>query len=338
MALPAGTTVADIDMIEIPSIVPSTKTTRHTNGLVDVNGALQYQEETRYLSSDNYYPAWYTPPLRTTTTASGTESLFLTVNSQGPSWWTDSNTRNSEFGTYTYDAITETYALKVEHTVKSFQNFTTTEQRVLQFGVAYAYEYYYPSDTEIELFKDNGYAVSTEGNSISFTTYDHVITWIGGSYEIIEEFLEGTEVVATTTSSYAWSSVTNSYLLQSVVSKHKKKIISTDCAEKVTTTVYDNWSTSCALLPYSSSPTALTETKLSVSPNPVSDLLTMSYDMPGMTMVAVRSLDGRLILSRRHDFAESDMVINTSSLLPGMYVITVVTENGSRETSKFIKA
>lgn len=74
---------------------------------------------------------------------------------------------------------------------------------------------------------------------------------------------------------------------------------------------------------------------LSVYPNPADDRLHIAWDMPGKCSVLVEDMQGRTVLA--HSFRKGDAPLDISMLSPGVYLLSVISETGTRAVTKWIQ-
>ncbi|MBS1936235.1 MAG: T9SS type A sorting domain-containing protein [Bacteroidetes bacterium] len=74
---------------------------------------------------------------------------------------------------------------------------------------------------------------------------------------------------------------------------------------------------------------------LSVYPNPADDRLHIAWDMPGKFSVLVEDLQGRTLLA--HNLRSGDAPLDISMLSPGVYLLSVISETGTKAVAKWIK-
>jgi hypothetical protein len=330
-----------LEAIDIMNLERQSQTTDHYIGFYPADGDNAYREVVTYVASENMYPDWYTPAIRTIITSDGISSEY---NAQTPyisDWWKNSTTKATESGIYTYDQSSHTYSLLVMHTQSSGQSFEEVTTTVEKYGVLKSVAFYVPSDQEIIEYQNLGYYTSSEGSNIAVYNNDFLVTWDPGEHIIREYLFDGADTTSTTTSYYVWDAVVGAYLIDQSITYTKKELLTSTCAQTVTTTQYSNWSISCSLQPYSSGSNAnslIVDSKLVVAPNPVDNYLRVAVDIAEVGRVEIRSIDGRLLLARKHDFDSGVFEANVSAYQQGVYLITVTTTDGQAFNTKFIKS
>ena len=80
---------------------------------------------------------------------------------------------------------------------------------------------------------------------------------------------------------------------------------------------------------------AATVPALSVYPNPAYDRLYVAWDMPGKFSVLVGDLQGRTWLAQ--NLRSGDAPLDISMLSPGVYLLSVISETGTKAVAKWIK-
>jgi len=75
---------------------------------------------------------------------------------------------------------------------------------------------------------------------------------------------------------------------------------------------------------------------LQVSPNPVSDILTVDYDTENNLFLVMRNSNGQSLISQRLSSEQTSFSIDVKDLTSGLYFITVTDAEGNTESKKVV--
>lgn len=339
VSLPLSVSPNDIEGLDLLQLQPQVETTFEHVGLLTVGGVQQYGEHVQYISSDNVYPAWYTPAQSSISSAEGTISEFSTDNQYRSKWWQKGSQSYVANGIeYQYNQWTNTVTHKIQHQQYSKEYFERMETQVIDKGVLYQFSFYIPPSSVLNEYQQAGYTVSSEGVLTTVSNSRYSIVWDPSNHIVGEFEMDGADTISTHLRFYRWNQTLNTFLLDRTVTYREKDLISVSCANVVTITKYSDWSTSCTLQGYSTKEQEIaSKPELEISPNPASDLLMVRSEIEGEGMIEVRSIDGRLLMARKHDFRYGEAEISVAQFQVGLYLVSFVNGSGEVRTSKFQK-
>ena len=303
---------------------------------LDINN--NYFLESSLISHENWFPSWYKPPYKVTTTSEGTTSYFLPNNDLLPDGWTGGSLSETESGTYIYDHITDTYSFKVPFSIMAQEKYSEKNTTINDNSITIHYSYWIPGTEELKVFSNNGYNVNAEGQFIRVYNNDVSLFWDSGRKIFGEIYIQNSDTISETIHHYKFSNDIGYDLLSLSVTKTKITLQNGDCSTIQEIKEYDNWSTNCESLDPRSDVNPVGNLELDVFPNPTSDIINLKIPANHNNgSLIITDVIGNILLMRKIRSTQGTEQINIETLPSGIYIANYNTENQKLFTSKFIK-
>lgn len=296
-----------------------------------------------FLSHENMFPEWYTPPTIFKSDETGTKSYFTTHNQYQVDGWTGGLKTTTKLGEYKVNAKGEKY-LEQRYSSLADQYYQTWNQKAQTDGFLPMNKYRYPTSRELDDMEREGFVVDVSGDLIKVSDSSIRLVWDTKQKVFNKQEIEAGSVVSTTRSYYKLDKVFNELLIHRKVVNTPGIFTHGDCYEMVTETIYENYDKVCMTkdLTLSSDELAAetendSRNQLKVFPNPANDQLTVQIPIFEMkTTLQITNLDGEVLKLILVDKNAENHTFNVNNLPAGIYVIKCIQGN-SNFSSKFVK-
>lgn len=299
------------------------------------------------ISHNNIYPEWYTKAYLIRKSNVGTFAFYTADNEYIPGGWVGATTTTTGNGTYSTDSRTRENYYHQDYTQRALELYERYNQTVSTKGVLYRHRWYLPSTEMYQQFESEGYSVTFESNILTITNPNRVMIWDDVKKIYIIQIKENEVVKKTTTYKYEYVVEFDIFLLAQTTISIPQLFDNGDCYTDVETISYTNYSScntnqlrttgSNDVLNNATKRKSFVEMGYSISPNPVTDYLTIGFPIIDENYkIIVTDINGKILLQRKAKGDSNSFDINTSFFAKGMYVLKIQKGQDIYST-KFIK-
>ena len=307
-----------------------------------INNSGMATRDIQFVSHENMYPEWYTPPSTIRSDNNGTKSYFATDNKYLSDGWPGGLIKFTEHGEYIEDESTGERYLAQPHSTKAKDAYEAWNNRVNTDGFLKKYTFSYPSEIELQSLQNDGFEVTKTNNILKVENASYILAWDVIEKIFIRQNIKRNAPIKTVKTYYQYNENFDTYLIDNVVTNTPKTFENGDCYETVINKTYSNYSSDCSKLKRIGDKNKIREdeveiiNQLEIYPNPVIDQLIIKLPNSDLSsIIEVRNVLGDLIIQRK--VADQTSTNLKVSILPsGIYIIKV-SQGKESYSSKFIK-
>ena len=305
-----------------------------------INGNGHATHDRSFVSHENMFPKWYSPPSLLRNDETGVTSYFTTNNEYLTDGWTGGVVSTTQHGAYITDGETGQHYYQEDYSTLASQFYNEHDHLAQSIGFLYKSVFSAPDSTALGMMEHEGYQTTFEGNVITVQNTSKTLIWDLDRKVSVNQVLEGEKVVKTTHSYYTFQEAFGSYLIGRTVTVVPGTFENGDCFETVTETKYTNYAMNCnqsGIQRKDNQGISSFSGELSLHPNPGDNLLTLRFpsnDLSG-TVILI-DLSGNLAMQRKVAAQSNKYEIDVSDLPAGMYIVKMQ-QGDDILTSKFVK-
>ena len=284
-----------------------------------------------YLSSDSYFPPYYTPPYLIRKSKEGMKSFFHNDNTIYG--WPGAIENSKQLGFYHDKNNDERYYHKpFEKTSSSV--FSTESALAQSHGFLYDLILRYPSEEVLNQF-NSSFTISSTSKHVIVKNEEMELTWDFISHKFIQNFFSDGVLMKNITIYYKYDSQFKEYIIKERVTMIKKYFSTGDCYNQIQIKEHSDYSTKCSSISRASQKNNdSSNTDLNVYPNPAKEKITIELDgnkFPS-TLIEITNANGQVMLARK--MTSNKIEIDVNDLPNGVYFISTRDKTNS---TKFIK-